>query len=185
MTAPFIHPQALCEPASVGNDTRVWGFAVVQPGAKVGAGCNICTGAFIEAGAVVGDHVTVKNNVCIWDGVTVEDEVFLGPNVTFTNDLRPRATRALARPVPTVVRRGASIGANATIVCGTTIGTHAMIAAGAVVTKDVAPHALLRGVPAVPVGWVCVCGTSLAEKAPCPECGRDYEWTAPWPVARG
>lgn len=177
MSAPFIHPQALCDAASVGDDTRVWGFAVVQQGARIGAGCNVCTGAFVEAGAVIGNRVTIKNNVNVWDGVCVEDEVFLGPSMTFTNDLRPRAHQALAAAVRTTVRTGASIGANATIICGIDIGAHAMIAAGSVVTRSVAPHALVRGNPARPAGWVCVCAAALSPRQSCEECHRQYTWS--------
>jgi acetyltransferase-like isoleucine patch superfamily enzyme len=117
-----VHPAGLCESSEVGPRTRIWAFAHVLPGAVVGADCNICDHAFVETGARVGDRVTVKNAVLIWDGVTIEDDVFIGPNVVFTNDLNPRAhvTKGRDRFVPTVVRRGATIGANATVVCGVT-----------------------------------------------------------------
>ena len=166
MTAPngvFVHPQGLCESVDVGPGTRVWAFAHVLPGAIVGADCNICDHAFIETGARIGDRVTVKNAVLVWDGVTVEDDVFLGPNVVFTNDLRPRAYIKQTREelTPTLVRRGATLGAGVTVVCGTTIGEHAFVAAGSVVTVDVSAHALIAGNPARQVGHVCLCGQQV------------------------
>ena len=172
----YVHPAGLCESSTVGPGTRVWAFAHVMEGAVVGAGCNIGDHAFVESGARLGDRVTVKNAVLVWDRVTVEDEVFLGPNAVFTNDLTPRASRKKSPDelLPTLVRRGATIGANATVVCGTTIGRHAFVAAGAVVTRDVAAHALVAGSPARRVGWVCPCGERLDAALAC-VCGRSYE----------
>lgn len=172
----FVHPNALCESDDVGARTRVWAFAHVMAGARVGADCNVCDGAFIEGGAVIGDRVTIKNHVLVWDKVTVEDDVFLGPNVVFTNDPNPRVAfkKPPERFTPTLVRRGASIGANATIVCGVTIGEHAMVGAGSVVARDVAAHALVVGNPARAIGWVCVCGTTLGDDLVCPSCRRRY-----------
>lgn len=169
----FVHHAALCESLHVGPGTRIWAFAHVLPGAVVGSDCNICDGAFIEDGARVGDRVTVKNGVLIWTGVTVGDDVFLGPGAVFTNDLRPRAHQRLAHEdlVPTVVDRGATIGANATIVCGTVIGAHAFVAAGAVVIDDVPPHCLVGGSPARRLGWVCECGAQLPGDRRCEACG--------------
>jgi len=171
----FVHPMGLCESSSVGPGTRVWAFAHVMTGAVVGAGCNIGDHAFIERGARIGDRVTVKNAVLVWDRVTIEDDVFLGPNAVFTNDLVPRAARKKAPDelLPTLVKRGATVGANATIVCGVTIGEHAFVAAGAVVTRDVPAHALVAGNPARPVGWVCACGERLDPELSC-RCGRKY-----------
>jgi len=171
----FIHEKALCESEEIGARTRVWAFAHVMPGARIGTDCNVCDHAFIETGAVVGDRVTVKNNVLIWDKVTVEDDVFLGPNAVFTNDLDPRAMvkKAPSKLVPTLVQRGATIGANATIVCGVTIREYAFVGAGAVVTKDVPPHALVLGIPARRAGWICRCGRRLPKDLKC-ECGRRY-----------
>lgn len=172
----LVHPQGLCESDDVGPGTRVWAFAHVMQGATVGADCNIGGGAFVETGAVVGDRVTVKNHVLIWDKVTIGDDVFLGPNVVFTNDLTPRA--AFKKPVEqfqaTVVEDGASIGANATVVCGVTIGANAMIGAGSVVTRDVPPRSLVVGNPARHIGWVCDCGERLSDSLRCPACGRGY-----------
>ncbi|HXC52413.1 MAG TPA: acyltransferase [Candidatus Limnocylindrales bacterium] len=176
----IIHPLALCESADVGEGTRVWAFAHVMPGARIGSRCNLGEGVFVESGVTVGNDVTIKNGVALYDGVTLEDDVFIGPNAVFTNDLRPRSgahKKSAAKFLATRVARGASIGANATIVCGVTVGSYAMIAAGAVVTHDVPPHALAVGVPARATGWVCACGDKLATKGTvfvC-ECGR--RWT--------
>jgi UDP-2-acetamido-3-amino-2,3-dideoxy-glucuronate N-acetyltransferase len=175
----YLHPQALCESDSVGAGTRVWAFAHVMKGATVGESCNICDHVFIESGAVVGNRVTVKNNVLLWDGVTVEDDVFLGPNVVFTNDPNPRA--AFKKDVQslrnTVVRQGATIGANATLLCGNEIGENSFVGAGSVVTSDVVPFALVFGNPARQQGWICICGSSLDSTLEC-ACGRSYEEVA-------
>ncbi len=171
----LVHPQALCESENVGAGTRIWALAHVMAGAVVGKGCNLCGQTFIEEGAIVGDGVVVKNGVQVWDGVALENDVFVGPNATFTNDLRPRANRPLPPKdfVPTRVRRGASLGANVTVVCGNTIGEHAFVAAGAVVTRDVPAHALVAGNPARRMAWVCQCGQSLAADLAC-SCGHRY-----------
>jgi UDP-2-acetamido-3-amino-2,3-dideoxy-glucuronate N-acetyltransferase len=171
----FVHPMGLCESDRVGPRTRIWAFAHVLPGAEVGADCNVGDHAFIEGGARLGDRVTVKNAVLVWDRVTVEDEVFLGPNLVFTNDLTPRVgfRKAPEELVATLVRRGATLGANATVVCGVTIGRHAFVAAGAVVVRDVAEHALVAGNPARRIGWVCGCGRRLDTSLAC-TCGRRY-----------
>jgi UDP-2-acetamido-3-amino-2,3-dideoxy-glucuronate N-acetyltransferase len=174
----FVHELALCESDQIGPRTRVWAFAHVLPGARIGADCNVCDHAYIEGGAVLGDKVTVKNNVLVWDGVTVEDQVFLGPNVVFTNHPRPRVAFKVGRAAwqPTLVRHGATIGANATVMCGVTIGRWAMVGAGSVVTADVPDHALVVGNPARRVGWACECGRTLPEDPAC-ECGRCYRLT--------
>lgn len=176
MSGPaFVHPTALCE-GSVGDGTRVWAFAHVLAGAVVGRDCNVCDGVFIEDGARVGDGVTLKNGVSLWRGVTLGDHVFVGPNATFTNDLHPRAWKKVPAEelVPTVVREGATIGGGATIVCGTTIGETAFVAAGAVVTRDVAPHEMVGGNPARRIGWACTCGRRLPAELAC-ACGRRFE----------
>lgn len=173
----FKHPLALVESRSIGPGTRVWAWAHVMDGARVGADCNIGEHCFIEKGAVLGDRVTVKNGVAVWDGVTVEDDVFLGPNVALTNDLRPRSKVYHAEIIPTRLKRGASIGANATLLCGITVGEHAMVGAGAVVTRDVPAHGLVVGNPARLTGHVCVCGERLRVRgrtAACSSCDRKY-----------
>lgn len=144
----FVHEQALCETDRVGAGTRIWAFAHVLEGAVVGADCNICDGVFIEGGAAVGDRVTVKCGVQLWDGVTLEDDVFVGPNATFTNDHFPRSREWIDEHPRTIVRRGASIGANATILPGVEIGPGAMVGAGAVVTRVVPANAVVAGNPA-------------------------------------
>jgi UDP-2-acetamido-3-amino-2,3-dideoxy-glucuronate N-acetyltransferase len=179
------HPAALVESDDIGAGTRVWAFAHVMRGARVGARCNIGDHAFVETDAIIGDNVTLKNNVCVWAGVTLEDDVFVGPNATFTNDRHPRSPRmpqAAARYesterwlLPTIVERGASIGANATIVPGVRLGRYCMIAAGSVVTADVRPFAVVMGAPARAVGNVCRCGQKLLSDyrtTSCDACGE-------------
>src|SRR5579859_861480 len=141
----FIHAAALCESRSIGEGTRIWAFSHVLAGAKIGRDCNICDHVFIENEVVIGDRVTVKCGVQLWDGLVVEDDVFIGPNATFTNDPYPRSRRHLPRYPQTVVRRGASIGANATLLPGIEIGAGAMIGAGSVVVRSVPPHAIVVG----------------------------------------
>jgi UDP-2-acetamido-3-amino-2,3-dideoxy-glucuronate N-acetyltransferase len=176
----FVHERALCETDDVGPGTRIWAFAHVMKNAKVGAGCNVCDHAFIESGAVVGDRVTIKNCVLVWDKVTIEDEVFLGPNMVFTNDMNPRVAfkKSPDAFLPTVVKKNASIGANATIVCGVTIGENAFVGAGSVVIRDVPPYAMVVGNPARRIGWMCACGAKLPRPASggttCTACGRGY-----------
>lgn len=150
----FVHPNALCESENIGEGTRVWAFAHVLPGARLGRDCNICDGVFVESDVIVGDRVTVKCGVQLWDGVRLGDDVFVGPNATFTNDLFPRSRVYPEKFLGTVVESGASIGANATILAGTTIGSGAMIGAGAVVTRSVPPNAIVVGNPARIVGYV-------------------------------
>lgn len=179
MTTPpdiFVHERALCESSDVGPGTRIWAFAHVMKGAVIGAGCNIGDHAFVEAGGRLGDRVTLKNAVLVWDGVTLEDDVFVGPNAVFTNVSRPRVGYKRGRDQfeKTVVRRGATIGANATIVCGITIGERAFVGAGAVVTRNVPSFALVVGSPARRVGWACDCGIKLPTDMHC-ECGRSFE----------
>jgi UDP-2-acetamido-3-amino-2,3-dideoxy-glucuronate N-acetyltransferase len=177
-TSVFVHDAALCESSNVGAGTRVWAFAHVMEGARIGVDCNVCDHAFVESGAVVGDRVTIKNNVLLWDKVVIEDDVFLGPNAVFTNDMNPRAAhkKPSSEFLPTRVRRGATIGANTTVVCGITIGEHAFVGAGSVVISDVPDHALVVGNPARRIGWACECGETLSDSLRC-ECGRSYELT--------
>jgi acetyltransferase-like isoleucine patch superfamily enzyme len=186
----YIHPTALAESHEIGAGTRVWAFAHILAGARVGKDCNIGDHCFIESGAVVGDNVTLKNGNMVWEGVQLADGVFVGPNVFFTNDLHPRSPRLpQARKryseksnwlVPTIIERGAALGAGAIILAGVTVGEFATVGAGAVVTKGVPPHALVVGNPARRVGWVCKCGKSLQfkrQRAKCPECGSSFKLT--------
>ncbi|MBI3481182.1 MAG: WxcM-like domain-containing protein [Nitrosomonadales bacterium] len=154
MSEYFVHPAAICESANIGRGTRVWAFAHILPGALIGADCNICDGVFIENDVIVGDRVTIKCGVQLWDGLTVEDDVFIGPNVTFTNDRFPRSKIYPEQFAKTIVRKGASIGANATILPGMEVGRGAMIGAGSVVTRSVPPNAIAMGNPAQIVGYV-------------------------------
>jgi UDP-2-acetamido-3-amino-2,3-dideoxy-glucuronate N-acetyltransferase len=147
-SAMSIHPSADVQSKQIGEGTRVWQYVVILSGAVIGRDGNICSHCFIENQVVVGDRVTVKCGVQLWDGVTLEDDVFVGPNATFTNDREPRSRNAGATLLPTLVKKGASIGANATILPGLTIGEGAMVGAGAVVTKDVPPRTLVVGNPA-------------------------------------
>jgi len=148
------HPNALVETKNIGNDTRVWAFVHILPGAKIGEDCNICDHVFVENDVVIGDRVTIKSGVQLWDGLRIEDDVFIGPNVTFTNDPFPRSKQYIESFSNTILRKGSSIGANATILPGITIGKNAMVGAGSVVTKDIPPHAIVVGNPARIVNYV-------------------------------
>jgi acetyltransferase-like isoleucine patch superfamily enzyme len=174
----FRHPKALVESRRIGTGTRVWAFAHVMQGAIIGRDCNIGDHCFVESGAVLGDQVTVKNGVSIWDKVTIEDKVFLGPNVALTNDLWPRSRREAWTPRETRIREGASIGANATVLCGVEIGRHALVGAGATVTRDVPAYAVVYGMPARVHGYVCACTSKLRfgprNLAQCGGCGARY-----------
>jgi UDP-2-acetamido-3-amino-2,3-dideoxy-glucuronate N-acetyltransferase len=155
----FAHHASLVEAgARVGRGSRVWAFAHILAGAVIGEDCNICDHVFIENDVVLGDRVTVKCGVQLWDGLRVDNDCFLGPNSTFTNDRFPRSKQFPTEFPRTFIKTGASIGANSTVLPGLTIGRHAMVGAGAVVTKDVADFAVVVGNPARLVGWVCKCG---------------------------
>ena len=159
----------------IGEGTRVWHFCHLQPGARIGRSCTLGQNVNVAGGVVIGDGVKIQNNVSVYEGVELEDDVFVGPSVVFTNVKDPRARFPRGRQgyARTLVRRGATLGANSTIVCGVTIGRHAFVAAGAVVSRDVPDHALVAGVPARRVGWACECGERLPEPAPdavCPRC---------------
>ncbi len=177
----FAHPQALVgENAVIGDGTRIWAFAHILDDASIGERCNICNYAFVESGVTIGNNVTVKNGVQIYRGVTIEDDAFLGPNCVFTNHFVPRSF--IKQPEEnwlrtTLIKKGATIGAGAVIVCGNTIGRYAFVAAGSVVTKDVQQYAMVKGVPARFHSWICACGEKLTlenEKAKCAACGLAY-----------
>lgn len=172
----FVHPHGLCESDQVGAGTRIWAFAHVLADAKVGENCNICDHAYVEGGVTVGNGVTVKNGVMLFDGVTIDDDVFLGPGVRFTNDLRPRAVKKLGSDdfVATLVEVGATLGAGVVVVCGLTIGAHAFVGAGAVVTRDVPPYGFVVGNPGRQIGWACECGAKLGDNLRC-ACGHSYQ----------
>ncbi len=186
MAAAYIHPTALVETPDIGAGTRIWAHVHIMAGAVVGPDCNVCDAAFIESGVRIGRGVTVKTGVSICEGITIEDGAFIGPDAVFTNDLRPRSPRlpfmrekyATKRWLePTRVGRGASIGANATIGPGLVIGEWAMVAAGAVVVRRVAPHVLVVGNPARSIGHVCACAQRLTldqGRAVCAGCHRAY-----------
>lgn len=172
-----IHPNAIVETEDIGEGTRIWAFAHILEGARIGRNCNVCDHTFIEGNVVVGDDVTVKSGAYLWDGVRIENNVFIGPNATFINHIRPRSKMCPWRLVRTIIKKGASIGANATILCGITVGKWALIGAGTVVTKDVPDHALVYGSSARIKGYVCECTENLIfedSKANC-ACGKVYE----------
>lgn len=160
-SAFYAHPAAIVESPDIGAGTRIWAFAHVMEGARIGAGCNIGGGCFVERGAIIGDDVTVKNGVAVWEGLIVGNGVFLGPNVTLTNDRRPRSRADGFNLTETRLEEGCSIGANATLLSGITIGRYALVGAGAVVTRDVPAHGLVLGNPGRVVGHVCICGSTL------------------------
>ena len=185
MSSYFAHPSAVVDDgAHIGSGTKVWHFSHVMGGAQIGESCSLGQNVFVAAGVTIGDHVKIQNNVSVYEGVVLEDYTFCGPSAVFTNVKTPRS--AFPRNTSedyqtTVIQRGASIGANATIVCGVTVGRWALVAAGSVVTKDVPPYALVVGVPGRLSGWVCQCGAGLQfsdERAVCNECGRSYRRTS-------
>jgi acetyltransferase-like isoleucine patch superfamily enzyme/dTDP-4-dehydrorhamnose 3,5-epimerase-like enzyme len=156
----FVHPNGLCETPHVGKDTKIWAFAHVLPKAKLGSECNICDNVFIENDVVIGDRVTIKCGVQVWDGIEIMDDVFIGPNATFTNDRFPRSKQYPEEFLRTVVKTKATIGANATILPGLTIGENAMVGAGAVVTRSVPPFAIVVGNPAKIIGYADAVGST-------------------------
>lgn len=180
MSELFIHPSAIVDPGcQIGLGTKVWHFCHLMEGARIGAQCSLGQNVFVASGVVLGNRVKVQNNVSIYEGVQIEDDVFLGPSMVFTNVLNPRsAVNRRGQYQRTLVRRGATIGANATIVCGNELGAWCFIGAGSVVTKDVPPFALMVGNPARQIGWMSVHGQQLefneAGKASCPESGLLY-----------
>ena len=173
------HPTAVVDDgAQVGDGTRIWHFCHVMPGAVIGAGCNLGQNVVVMSGTRIGDNVKIQNNVSIYEGVELEDDVFCGPSCVFTNVMNPRSHVSRKDEYRrTLVRRGATIGANATVICGATIGEYAFIGAGAVVRGDVPPFALVVGVPARQTGWMCRCGVRLEVSggaAICAACGTRY-----------
>ncbi|MBQ9994338.1 MAG: N-acetyltransferase [Clostridia bacterium] len=173
----FIHDSSIVEAGAViGSGSKVWHFCHISPSAVIGKNCSFGQNIYIGTNVRVGNGCKLQNNVSLYEGVTLEDYVFCGPSCVFTNDLTPRAKYPKGRAAykPTLVREGASIGANATIICGNTIGRWALIASGAVVTSDVPDHALMLGIPARRSGWVCECGNVLRGGLACDSCGRHY-----------
>ncbi|WP_458411729.1 acyltransferase [Schinkia sp. CFF1] len=174
----FVHESSyIDEDVTIGDGTKVWHFCHVQKGAQIGEKCSLGQNVNVSNNVKIGNGVKIQNNVAVYEGVELEDYVFCGPSMVFTNDLTPRSKypKGPAGYKRTLVKYGASIGANATIVCGHTIGRWAMIASGAVVTKDVPDYALMAGVPAKQIGWVCECGAVLKNHdLKCDECGREY-----------
>lgn len=176
----YVHPSAFVdEPAEIGDGTKIWHFSHIMKGAKLGKNCIIGQNCFIGGRAVLGNNVKLQNNVSVYDLVTLEDYVFCGPSCVFTNDMNPRSKYPKGGQwVATLVKSGASIGANATIICGITIGRHAFVGAGAVVHKDVPDYAVVVGVPARIIGWMCECGERLSfdsfDRATCKKCERSY-----------
>lgn len=178
----YIHDTAVVDDgATIGAETKIWHFSHVSAGAIIGSGCSFGQNVFVANDVVVGSKCKIQNNVSLYDGVRLEDEVFCGPSCVFTNDFYPRAQSSQGWEVMiTHVKKGASIGANATIVCGNTIGEHALVAAGAVVTSNVPAHALVAGVPAKLIGWVCECGHKLTliegSTYKCASCNNEYQF---------
>ncbi len=181
MTAPSIHESSYVdEGAVVGAGTRIWHFCHVMPGAEIGAGCSLGQNVVVMSGVRIGNNVKIQNNVSVYEGVELEDDVFCGPSMVFTNVMNPRSAVSRKNEYRrTLVRRGASIGANATVVCGVTLGHYCFIGAGAVVTRDVPAYALVTGVPARRIGWMCECGERLGDQPlSCSVCGARYERAA-------
>lgn len=186
MTDVFVHSSALVETTQIGDGTRIWAYTHVMPDVPIGADCNIGDHCFIESGATIGNQVTIKNGNMVWEGVHLEDGVFVGPLVVFTNDLYPRSPRLPQVQnryahrgwlKPTIIKRGASLGAGSVILAGVTIGEFCMVGAGSIVNRSPPPHALVVGSPARLRGWVCQCGQRLVfsnETAACATCGLEF-----------
>ena len=179
MTKPFVHESAYVDDgATIGDDTKVWHFCHVMPGAEIGERCSLGQNVVVMPGTRIGTNVKIQNNVSIYEGVELDDDVFCGPSMVFTNVINPRSHVSRKNEYKrTLVKRGASIGANATVVCGVTLAEYCFIGAGAVVTRDVPAHALMTGVPAKRTGWMCECGVKLEEgiiELSCGACGKNY-----------
>jgi len=179
MAEPFVHETAVVdEGARVGAGTRIWHFTHVSGGSTIGAGCVLGQNVFVGSGVEIGDGVKIQNNVSVYTGVTIADDVFLGPSCVFTNVLTPRAhVERKDEFAPTPVGRGVTVGANATIVCGHSLGEYALIGAGSVITKDVPAHAVMVGNPARRTAWACRCGEVLPGDGLCARCGDQYQVT--------
>lgn len=174
----FVHESSYVDDGVViGDGTKIWHFCHIQKYSQIGEMCSLGQNVNVSNNVKIGNGVRIQNNVSIYEGVELEDYVFCGPSMVFTNDLTPRSKYPKGNSAykKTLVRYGASIGANATIICGNTIGRWAMIAAGAVITKDVPDYALMAGVPAKQIGWVCECGEVLQENLKCQKCRKEYE----------
>lgn len=180
----FIHNSAIVdEGAEIGAGTKIWHFSHIRSGTKIGKNCSIAQNCYVDDRTVLGDGVKLQNNVSVYAMITLEDGVFAGPSMVFTNDINPRAPYPKGgKWIPTLVKKGATLGANCTIICGHTIGKWSLIGAGAVVSKDVPDYALMIGVPAIQKGWICECGTKLqleindniGKKTQCVKCNRKY-----------
>lgn len=176
----FVHESSYIDDgAKIGKGTKIWYFCHIQAGAEIGENCSLGQNVNVSNNVRIGNGCKIQNNVSVYEGVELEDYVFCGPSMVFTNDLTPRAKYPKGREgyMKTLLKTGASVGANATIVCGNTLGKWCMIGSGAVVTGDVKDHALMAGVPTRQIGWVCECGTVLKEDLKCSYCGREYKET--------
>ncbi len=179
MSNYYIHKSSIVdENVEIGEGTKIWHFCHIQSGAKIGKKCNLGQNVNVSNNVIIGNNVKIQNNVSLYEGVELEDYVFCGPSMVFTNDLTPRARypKGNEKYKKTIVKHDVTLGANSTIVCGHIIGEYATIAAGAVVTKDVPPYALMVGVPAKQKGWVCECGQVLDDNCQCPDCMRKYNF---------
>ena len=174
----YKHPQSLVESEKIGENTRIWAFVHILPGAVIGSDCNICDHVFVENDVIIGDRVTIKCGVQLWDGVRIEDDVFVGPNVTFTNDRFPRSKQHPEKFLETTIKKGASIGASATILPGLTVGKNAMVGAGAVVTKDVPQNAIVVGNPAYITGYISQSSMKQPSKVEMPSQSSSHVMTS-------